>query len=241
VTLKHDDIPGFMPAMTMPYFVKNHRGLDGLAPGDIVDATLVVKGNEVYVEAIRKAGHAALPPDAKPVRIMAVMQPGDEVPDDPLQDQTGATRKLSDWRGRSLAVTFVYTRCPLPDFCPRMDRHFADLQRAIKNEPLLRERVHLVSVSFDPAHDTPAAIRVHAEARGADPAIWSYLTGTPAAIDHLTSRFGVSAIGEKDAGETFTHNLRTAVIDPKGRLVKTYSGNEWTPTDILNDLRVLAR
>jgi protein SCO1/2 len=241
VTLKHDDIRGFMPAMTMPYFVKDPKGLDGLAAGDIVDATLVLKGSDIYLQGIRKSGHAALAADAKPVRMMDVMQPGDTVPDDLLQDQTGATRKLSDWRGHPLAVTFVYTRCPLPDFCPLMDRHFADLQRAIKNDPQLRDRAHLVSVSFDPSHDTPAAIRAHAEARGADPAVWSYLTGTPAAIDHLTSRFGISAIAEKDAGETFTHNLRTAIVDPKGRLVKTYSGNDWTPADILNDLRVLAR
>jgi protein SCO1/2 len=241
LTLKHDDIPGFMPAMTMPYFVKDPHDVDGLAPGDIVDATLVLKGSQIYLQAIRKAGHAPLPPDARGITIMDVMQAGDEVPDDPLQDQTGATRRLSDWRARALAVTFVYTRCPLPDFCPLMDRHFADLQRAIKDDPRLREKAHLVSVSFDPPHDTPAVIRAHAEARGADPAVWSYLTGTPAAIDHLTSRFGVSAIADKEAAEIFTHNLRTAIVDPGGHLVKIYSGNDWTPADILHDLRVLAR
>jgi protein SCO1/2 len=136
-----------------------------------------------------------------------------------------------------LAVTFVYTRCPVPDFCPLMDRRFADLQRAILADAALRDRVHLASVTFDPRHDTPAAIKAHAKARGADAGVWSYLTGEPAAIDHLTSRFGVSAIEERDTPESITHNLRTAVIDPAGRLVKIYNGNEWTVDALLGDLR----
>lgn len=241
ITLKHGDIPGFMPAMTMPYAVENATNVAGLTAGDVIDATLVVDGDQAHLEAIRKTGHAALPPDAKPVRVMEVMQPGDLVPDDPVIDQTGLTRRLSDWRGRALAVTFVYTRCPVPDFCPAMDRQFGVLQKAIAADGRLRDRAHLVSVSFDPAHDTAALIRRHAEARGADPALWSYLTGTEASIDHLTSRFGVSTIHEQDAGETITHNLRTAIVDPDGRLVKIYTGNDWTPDAVLNDLRAHAR
>ena len=241
VTLKHDDIPGLMPAMTMPYFVKDPHNLDGVAAGDIVDARLLVDGNRVTLDDIRKVGHAALPPGEKPVRMMDVMQPGDLVPDDDLIDQTGTTHRLSDWRGRVLAVTFVYTRCPLPDFCPLMDRHFGTLQKAIKEDARLRDRAHLLSISFDPAHDTPDAVRRHAEARGADPAIWSYMTGSSEAIEDLTSRFGVSTIQEKDRTETLTHNLRTAIVDPDGKLVKVYSGNDWTPDALLNDLRVHAR
>lgn len=237
LTITHDDIPGFMPGMTMAYFVREPKGLDGVGPGDLVTATLVLKGSEIYLVQVKKTGHADLPAGARPVKIMDVMQPGDKVPDDPLQDQEGATRTLSDWRGRALAVTFVYTRCPLPDFCPLMDRHFGDLQKAIAADPRLRDRVHLVSVSFDPAHDTPAVIQAHARARAADARTWSYLTGAPAAIDHFTSRFGVSAIVEKDAAQTITHNLRTAVIDRKGRLVKIYSGNDWTVDELLTDLR----
>jgi protein SCO1/2 len=237
VTVKHEDIPGFMPAMTMPYLVRPPSQLDGLAKGDLVSSTLVLEGSEIYLTDLKKTGHAELPPDAKPVKIMDVMQPGDEVPDDALQDQTGATRKLSDWRGRALAVTFVYTRCPLPDFCPLMDKRFGELEKAIAADARLRDRVHLVSVSFDPAHDTQAVIATHAKARGADPRSWSYLTGAPAAVDHFTSRFGVSTIRETDAAQTITHNLRTAVIDPKGRLVKIHSGNDWIVDALLTDLR----
>ena len=236
VTGRHEDIPGFMPAMTMAYFLKKGTTAGNAAAGDLFTATLVVNGSELYLQDLRVTGRAPLPPEAKAVKIMDVMSPGDQVPDDPLLDQTGTARKLSDWRGRAVAVTFVYTRCPVPDFCPLMDRQFARLQRIIAADPALRSRVHLASISFDPVHDTLGVIREHAEARGADPALWSYLTGSAAAIDRVTSRFGVSTIQEKDAN-TLTHNLRTAVIDPHGRLVKVYSGNEWTTDALLDDLK----
>ena len=241
VTLSHGDIPGFMPAMTMPYGVKDPGAVSGLSAGDVIDATLVVLGNDVHLESIRKTGRAALPADATAVKAIDVMQPGDRVADAAMVDQTGATRKLSDWRGKVLAVTFVYTRCPLPDFCPLMDRHFGTLQQAIKKDPRLRDHAHVVSISFDPAHDTQPVMRAHATALGADPAVWSYLTGTPAAIETMTSRFGVSTIREKDSADTITHNLRTAIIDADGRLVKIYTGNDWTPEALLNDLRAQIR
>jgi protein SCO1/2 len=241
LTLKHEDIPGFMPAMTMGYFLKDGTRADGIVAGDLVTATLVVNGGELYVQDLNKTGHAPVPAAARPVKIMDVMAPGDPVPDDALVDQTGATRHLSEWRGRALAVTFVYTRCPVPDFCPLMDRHFGDLQRAVLADAGLRDRVHLASISFDPAHDTPAAITAHAKERGADPRVWSYLTGDAAAIDHVTSRFGISAIDEHDAPESITHNLRTAVIDRQGRLVTIYNGNDWTVDGLLHDLRAQVR
>jgi protein SCO1/2 len=237
ITVKHEDIPGFMPAMTMAYFLKAGTPTEGFGPGDLLTATLVVEGGSMWVQDLHKTGHADLPATARPIRILDVMAPGDLVPDEPLVDQTGAERRFSSWRGQALAVTFVYTRCPVPDFCPLMDRHFADLQRAVQADPSLRAGVHLVSVTFDPRHDTPAAIKAYAKARGADPRVWSYLTGKPEAIEHVTSRFGVSAIEEHDAPESITHNLRTAVIDPAGRLVKIYNGNEWTVDALLNDLR----
>lgn len=240
LTVKHADIPGFMPAMTMGYRIKDRKLIEGLAAGDLIDATLVVNDTDVYLTAIHKTGRAPLPPDAHPIKVMDVMAPGDIVPDDALTDQTGAQRRLSDWRGKALAVTFVYTRCPLPDFCPLMDAHFEEMQERLAADSKLRDRVHLVSISFDPRHDTPDVIREHANLRGADPRIWSYLTGTPAAIDHLTSRFGVSAIEGDDAGQWFTHNLRTSVIDRRGRLVKVYSGNDWTVPSLLDDLRAAA-
>ena len=237
ITVKHEDIPGVMPAMTMAYFLEKGARADGIGPGDLITATLIVEGSALYLRDLRKTGHAPLPPDARPIKIMDVMAPGDAVPDDALVDQTGAARRLADWQGKALAVTFVYTRCPVPDFCPLMDRRFADLQKAILADAALRDRAHLASISFDPRHDTAETIKAHAKTRGADPRVWSYLTGDPQVIEHLTSRFGVSVIEEHDTPQSLTHNLRTAVIDAKGRLVKFYSGNEWTVDGLLADLR----
>ena len=241
MTVKHEDIPGFMPGMTMAYFLKDGSRADGLAAGDLFTATLVMDGAALYIQDVHKTGHAALPADAKAVRIMDVMAPGDRVPDDVLVDQTGAEHRLTDWRGHALAVTFVYTRCPVADFCPLMDRHFGELQRAILADAALRAHAHLVSITFDPGHDTADVIKTHAHLRGADPQVWSYLTGGAAAIDHLTSRFGVSTINEHDTADTITHNLRTAIIDAQGKLVTIYGGNEWTVETLLADLRAHAR
>lgn len=236
LTINHKDIPNFMPAMTMAYFVKDPHELDGVAQGDLATATLVVNGSEVFLKDVKKTGHAALPSDARPVKAMDIMAPGDTVPDDVLIDQGGAPKKLSDWRGKVIAVTFIYTRCPLPDFCPLMDRHFADVQQAIASNNALRGRVHLVSISFDPKHDTPAVLQAHAKGLDADPDVWTFLTGTPDAIGRVAERFGVSVTPERDPGQTITHNLRTAVVDPQGRVTTIYSGNEWTVNQILDAL-----
>lgn len=237
LTINHKDIPNFMPAMTMAYYVKDRKDLDGIAKGDLVTATLVVNGSDVYLKNIRKTGHADLPQGARPIKAMDVMAPGDTAPDDALVDQTGTAHKLSDWRGKALAVTFIYTRCPLPDFCPLMDRQFAAVQQAASKDPALAGRVHLVSITFDPAHDTPSVLAAHAKGLHADPRVWTFLTGTSDAIDHVAERFGVSVMPENDPGQTITHNLRTAVIDPQGKVTTIYSGNEWTVDQMIDALK----
>ena len=237
LTIHHKDIPNFMPAMTMAYAVKDTGELQAIAPGDLVTATLVLRGSEVYLQNIHKTGHAPVPAGERPTMVLDVMRIGETVPDDPLRDQTGAPRKLSDWRGKALAVTFIYTRCPLPDFCPLMDRQFAAVQQAVARDASLRGRVHLVSVSFDPSHDTPEVLKQHAAGLHADSAVWSFLTGSPDAVSHVAERFGVSVIDEKDGPQTLTHNLRTAVVDPAGRVTTIYSGNQWRPAQMLDALK----
>src|SRR5206468_337637 len=120
-----------------------------LATGDLITATLIVpQGAPPYLTDIKRTGHAAPPAAGAVPHVMDVLQPGDVVPDDPLRDQDGATRRLSDWRNRAVAVTFMYTRCPLPDFCPLIDRKFAAVQRSIVADPALKDTVHLVTMSF---------------------------------------------------------------------------------------------
>jgi protein SCO1/2 len=162
---------------------------------------------------------------------------GDRAPDVDLVDQAGRPRRLSDWRGRVVAVTFVYTRCPLPNFCPLMDRHFKAAQAALRADGSLRGQVHLLSVSFDPDFDRPAVLARHAAALGADPATWSYATGERAAIDAFASRFGVSIVREDPGGQEIVHNLRTAVIDRGGTVTALLGGNEWRAEELIAELR----
>jgi protein SCO1/2 len=240
VTVRHEDIRGFMPGMTMPFAVRDRRLLDGRERGELITATLVVAENVAYLSAIRRTGLAAVP-ESDPPAPVDVVATGERVPDASFVDQNGRARRLADWRGQAIAVTFVYTRCPLPDFCPLMDRHFHRVQREIAQDASLRGRVHLISVSFDPTYDTPEVLAAHAARLSADPAHWSFLTALPAGreeLDRFASRFGVSIIRQTDKSDAeIVHNLRTAVIDSRGELVAILSGTDWTPSDLLAQLR----
>jgi protein SCO1/2 len=239
ITIKHEDIPRFMPAMTMPFRVRDARLLDGRAPGDLVTATLVVEETDAYLTAVAKTGFSEIPaPEAPlpPAFGIELLKPGDAVPDQALVDQDGQVRALASWKGRVVALTFIYTRCPFPTFCPLMDRQFAAVQKAIADDPALRGSVRLFSISFDPEYDTPEVLRKHAALRGADPAVWSYVTAPSDEIDRFAARFGMSIVRGPTPAD-FTHTLRTAVIDREGRLAALHTGNEWTPDDLLRDIR----
>ena len=237
VTIKHEDIDGFMPAMTMPFKVNDRKLLDGMAPGDLVTATLVVESGNAYLSRIERTGRAPLAQAPPAHHAPQTLNRGDPVPDAALIDQDGKPRRLSEWRGRVLGVTFTYTRCPLPNFCPLMDRHFAEVQRAIAADRSLKERARLLTVSFDPEFDTPRVLAAHAEGVGADPVVWTFATGDRGTIDRLTEAFGVSVFREGDDQAAVVHNLRTAVVDPRGRLVEIFNGNEWKPADLVGALR----
>lgn len=237
VLVKHEDIPGFMPAMTMPYKVKSASLLEGRQPGDLITATLEVGERDASLTAITKTGTAPIEdPSAGPaVTASDFVDPGEPVPDTALVDQNAARRPLSSLRGHRVALTFIYTRCPLPDFCPLMDRNFQQVQDTVKKTLQLAD-VQLVSVTLDPEFDTPAVLKKHAQGLKADPTIWHFLTGDPGEISSFAKSFGVIAEADTPAS-ALVHNLRTAVIDPDGRLVKAYSGNMWTPAELLADLK----
>jgi protein SCO1 len=241
VTIRHEDIPGFMPAMTMPFRAKDRGILRSLEPGDLVRGTLVVLEEDAYLEGLERTGHAALPAVAPAAREPGIpaLKPGEAVPDETFVDQDGRKVTLSSFAGSVVVLTFIYTRCPLPDYCPRMDRLFGTLQAAVRSGRV-RVPVKLISVSFDPVFDTPAVLRQHAAEVGADATIWSFLTADRKVVDEFGARFGLSVLrGERDPAD-ITHNLRTAVIDAHGRLVRVYDGNRWTPADIMTDLASLA-
>jgi protein SCO1/2 len=209
--------------------VKDAALLQGKAPGDLFTATLVVEELNAYLSTLTRTGHKPIETSAAPPLITAsdLVNIGERVPDHALVDQDGTPRAMSSLRGHRVALTFMYTRCPLPDFCPRMDRHFAEMQMALAQIPELAD-VRLLSITLDPEFDTPAVLKAHAKTLQSDPSRWSFLTGDRAEVMGFAKRFGVTA-EPGEPGAMMVHNLRTAVIDPEGRLVKAHSGTAWTP------------
>ena len=237
VVVDHEDIPGFMPAMVMPYKVQDASLLDGKQPGDMVTATLVVEEVNAYLTTLTTTGNQPLrSPGAGPsITDADLLKDGDAVPDHALIDETGKPFPMSSLRGHRVALTFIYTRCPIPDFCPLMDKHFTTVQDAIRKDPELAD-VQLMSVTLDPEFDTPAVLAQHAKALGADPARWHFVTGKAEDVLGFARRFGVIA-EPGDASNPLVHNLRTAVIDAEGRFVKAHSGNMWSPAELVADLK----
>jgi len=214
VVIKHQDIKGFMPGMTMPFKVKDEGLLKGKEPGDLVTATLVVGEVDAHLRTLDK---------------------GDTLTDATFVDQNGTRSSLSAYRGHRVALTFIYTRCPLPEFCPLMDRNFAAVQKTLASTPALAD-VRLITMTLDPAFDTPAVLKPYSVQRGADPKIWSFLTGEPTEVNKFGSQLGIYVEHNPQSAIDITHNLRTVVIDPDGRLVKVHNGNSWTPSELVADL-----
>jgi protein SCO1 len=244
VVVKHEEIKGFMPGMTMPYEVEDAGALTELAPGDLINSTLVVFSNGAHLKNIRKVGTAPLEKPAEAPMPTAssgfeLLRPGEPVPNASFLDQNGARRTFDSFRGMPVVMTFIYTKCPLPTFCPLMDRHFATLQKTLKSDPSLA-KVHLVTVSFDPATDTPPVLKAHAKTLGADLTRWTFLTGDRDEIDRFAARFGVSVSRAMNDPRDITHNLRTVIIKADGTLAKAYTGNEWSPDQVLSALKALA-
>ena len=236
VTIKHEDIPQFMPGMTMAFKVASPGLLDGRQRGDLVKATLVVRDTQPHLRTLERIGFAPLSEAEMASRVPATLAPGEPVADAAFIDERGRSRRLTDWQGQVLAVTFIYTRCPLPNFCPLMDRHFRTVQDRVRTDAALAGSVRLLSVTFDPRYDTPAVLHEHAAKLHADPAIWSFVTGQADELEKFGSQFGVSILREGGTEQEIVHNLRTAVIDATGRLVTVLNGSEWAPSDLLTAL-----
>jgi protein SCO1/2 len=236
--IKHDDIPGFMPGMTMTYPVARPALMQGRAAGEIVNATLAVSDATGVLVDIQHAGTAPLPEGTNVVAMATdLLGVGDAMPDVALIDEQNKRRSLSEWKGTTTVITFIYTRCPLPNFCPLMDQNFEVLQRDLASDPALRGHVKLISVTIDPAYDTPAVLAAHASHVKANPAVWTFLTGDVHTIDHLAAQFGVGVLRDPQQATNITHNLRTTLIGADGKIRKIYSGNDWKPSDVLADLK----
>lgn len=238
LTIKHDDIDGYMPGMTMNFPVVASSLMAERQPGELIKATLEVDDLKYRLTSITHVGTAPLPERTNEIAMAGgILEPGGQIPDVALIDQDDRRRTLSEWRGTPLLLTFIYTRCPLPNYCPMMDRHFVAIQRQVAADPALSGALRLISVSFDPEHDTPAVLTAHAKTIGADLSTWTFLTGDRATVDRLAGRFGVGVLRGDDGSSEITHNLRTALVAADGTLVKMYPGSDWSPRTVVDDLR----
>jgi len=240
ITLKHGDIPGFMPAMIMTYPAANARLMDGRTPGELVSAILEVSDSIGTLADITHTGTAPLPSDSNAVQLAAgVLDIGDAVPDAAFIDQDNRRRSFSEWKGKPVVVSFVYTRCPLPEYCPLTEQNVATLQRRLRDDTVLRDQVRLVTFTFDPVRDTPAVLAEHTARFKLDPKVWTFLTGDAVTVQTFAAKFGISTIQDPNHPAEITHNLRTFLIGADGRIAKIYSGSDWTPGVVLADLRAL--
>ncbi len=242
VTVAHEDVPGLMPGMTMDFVVleKDAALLRAVSPGDAITATLAISDSRYWLEDLVVVKKGTPDPNATPGARAHEAKPGDAMPDVALVDQDGRPVRLTDFRGKALALTFVYTRCPLPDYCPLMMRNFAAAQATLANDPALAARTHLLTISFDTKHDTPDVLRAFGKPfqRTARPfPRWTLATGNEEAIRALGGALGLDYVPES---RSFTHNLRTAVLDPQGRLRRLFPGNDWKPEDLVAELKAAA-
>jgi protein SCO1/2 len=234
-----------MEAMTMPFTLKQEWAYKALAPGDRVQATLVVSGDRSWLEQIVITKKSEVPPDisnAQPLWDLGAKL-GDDLPNFSLVNQDAHPIQLRQYRGKALILTFIYTRCPLPDFCPKMTGNFAEIHRTLQQQPVVYEKTHLLSISFDYAYDTPEVLRAYGAAfAGSDSpeifAHWEFATGSAQEVKAVTKFFGLLYVPETDQ---IAHSLRTAVITPDGKVFKVYTDNLWTPADILRDVEQVLR
>ncbi len=241
VTVNHEAIAGFMEAMTMPYKVKDPNVVSELHPGDVITADVLVSQDadaDVLLDHIVVVAQGKA--DYKPKVQYHVPSPGDQVPDFKLRNQDGRAISLGQFRGKNLLITFIYTRCPMPDFCPRVTRQFAQINRQLQADPALYNKTHLLCVSFDPENDTPDRLRAYGAAYiGGDAksafSHWDFAAPDEVMVDKMAQYFDVGLTGGSDA--SITHTLSTTLIGADGKVVQFYPGNDWTVDQVLGDVK----
>jgi protein SCO1/2 len=242
--ISNEPIPGFMDPMVMSYTIKPPAALAQLQPGDTITAEVVVQpDNSYWLENIKVTGHSN-PPADKPTATIHIPAPGDPVPDFKLINQNGKQISLHQYGGQTLVLTLIYTRCPFPDFCPRVNHEFAAIDRQLRSDPARYGKTHLLSVSFDPAHDTPKVLRAYgfscAGSTSQDPALFNHWEFSAIPSTELSEFADYFALTYKKDGGLITHSLSTAVISPDGKIFKWYHGADWQASDLLQDIAAAA-
>lgn len=214
--IKHEAIPGYMDAMTMPFEAKTTNEFAAVWRGDEIQFRLVVTGDDSWIERVTRTGRTiALSNAALTAATNMSVAPRHPLMDYAFTNQLGQPVTLSGFSGQALAITFFFTRCPIPEYCPRLSKNFEEACAELKAMPNGPTNWHLLSITIDPEFDTPAALRIYAKRYDHDPKRWSFLTGPKDKITALARESGMTM--EPDQG-LLTHNFRTLIIDPSGKL-----------------------
>lgn len=242
LTIAHEDIKDYMSGMTMAFSVKDEWVYEIAAPGNQITATLVVDGTQSWLEDV-VITEDSTPVSGAPAVEGADPNVGDQVPDYRLINQDGKTIRLQDYKGKVLLLTFIYTRCQDPNQCTLMSSNFAAIDQELQKQPDLYGKTHLLSISFDPAYDTPKVLRSYGAAhtgKYSDETFthWEFASGSADEVKGIAKFFGLRYYQDTSSGtEQVIHSLRTAVIGPDGKIVKVYRGNEWKPEDLIKDVQ----
>jgi protein SCO1/2 len=235
ITISHDRIPGFMEAMVMRFDVRIPKLLQGIQPGQQVYFRLVVDKKESYIDHLVLLSAEPVDPGKWQTPVVSkLVKVGERVPDFTLKDHNERSISLSQFQGKIVAVTFIYTRCPLPDYCPRMTDNFAELKKRFADE----EGLVLLTITIDPQYDTPQILNEYARLfGGGESRNWHYLTGSKQDIIRVAGYFGLEYWPDNG---TILHNLQTAVIDRSGKMAANLEGKEYSAKqlgDLIERLR----
>jgi len=231
-----------MMEMTMDFPVKDTNDLTGISPGDEVTFILVVDGEKDWVENFHRIGHLALPTKDPTTQLTAQvpeLKKGDALPNDEIVTEAGRRVRFSHFHGMAVAFTFFFTRCPLPDFCPRMNKNLSETRQLLLSSPGAVTNWELLSISFDPDFDTPTTLANYALAyRGTNAAHWLFAFAPALTLSDLAPRLDLMVMRQ---GGNISHNLRTVVLDPQGRIYRLFDGNQWTPRELADAILEAAR
>jgi protein SCO1/2 len=240
LTVAHEDVPGLMKGMTMPFIVgeRDRWVFSKIAPGDRIHATLVLSD---HAELERISFTEAAPTEGDGTSKLRLPEPGDEVPDFALVNQNGKSIHLRQFRGKPLLLTFIYTQCPFAEYCPRLSNNFSRVLRQLQKDPKAFADAQLLSITIDPEHDKPAALHSYGEqyAGNLDPSFlhWQFASGSPEQVREAADFFGL-AYNRKDG--QIVHGLRTVLIGRDGKVLKVYPGSDWKADDVAADFAAAA-
>lgn len=235
--IKHEEIPNYMAAMTMEFETKNTNELRGLQPGDSISFRMIVTEDDGWIDQVKKLN---VPPTETPsratfrrVRDVDPLSEGDPLPEYHFTNELGKAVSLSQYKGDAIAITFIFTTCPFPTMCPRLSQNFAETEKKLKEMPDAPKNWRLLTISFDPEKDTVAVLKNYAERYKYDPKHSSFLTGDLMEITAIAEQFGQTFWRE---GGSISHNVRTVVIDPDGRVQKIIPENKWTSDELVAEI-----